>query len=65
MPGRAFPEDFINMSVAKRAKLDVPTNKTQEKLTNGYHCTNGTEGEKKCHGLSKEEIMGLRTAYIG
>lgn len=53
------------MSVAKRAKLDVPTNKTQEKLTNGYHCTNGTEGEKKCHGLSKEEIMGLRTAYIG
>lgn len=53
------------MSAAKRAKLDVPTNKTQEKLTNGYHCTNGTEGEKKCHGLSKEEIMGLRTAYIG
>ena len=61
------PEQFfINMSMAKRAKLDVPASEIIiNKLKNGNHCANGVEDDTKSRGLSTQEIMELRSAHIG
>ena len=62
-----FPHN-TSMSLAKRAKLDVPTSEiVNEKLQNGYHsdCRNGVEEETETGGLSTQEIMALREKHIG
>lgn len=53
------------MSLAKRAKLDLPSSSMNGKLENGYDCPNGVEDETKASELSSQEIMALRAKHIG
>lgn len=63
----AYSQQIPKMSAAKRAKLEAPSCEINGGLENGYHdCQNGVEDENKAiGGLSKREIMRLRSEHIG
>ena len=53
------------MSVAKRAKLEVPVSEMNGKLENSHDNHNGVDHETDAGALSSQQIMALRAAHIG